>query len=123
MVILEFRNVELDFCLDCRGCWLDRGELALILHGRLETPDDWKLEAGRKSRRRCPRCAGRLREGRLPGTTVDVDLCERNDGIWLDKGELQEIARARASGGRAALISEFCAEVFGQRDKNTTSGG
>ena len=35
----------------------------------------------------------------------------------------QEIARARASGGRAALISEFCAEVFGQRDKNTTSGG
>ena len=41
MFVLEFEQVEIDYCLGCRGVWLDSGELALIgeragvLHGEL----------------------------------------------------------------------------------------
>ena len=51
MVILEYQNVEIDFCVKCHGCWLDKGELGLILNDRMELPDNWTLVAERKSDR------------------------------------------------------------------------
>lgn len=113
MVILEYRNVELDFCVSCEGCWVDKGELGLILHGRMELPNDWTLVAERKGRRRCPRCGSRMREGELAGTGVVVDVCANQHGLWFDKGEIEQVARLKASGGNAAALASFCAEVFG----------
>ena len=31
MLVLELRNVEIDFCAECNGIWLDEGELELLL--------------------------------------------------------------------------------------------
>lgn len=114
MVILEFQGVELDFCLACRGCWLDRGELGLILTGRADIPEDWSVVAKRKTKRRCPRCGGKMHAGLLPGTKVEVDFCEAADGLWFDHGELQSVVEARGAQGRSAAISAFCANVFGK---------
>ena len=33
MVVLELRGVEIDYCLKCKGIWLDKGELELLLEG------------------------------------------------------------------------------------------
>jgi hypothetical protein len=117
MVILEYRNIELDFCPACAGCWLDQGELGLILSGQMDLPEDWYLTGNRKSKRRCPRCGGKMKAGILPGTKVEVDVCDRKHGFWLDKGELQEIAKARSSTGNAATLAEFISGIFGS-DKN-----
>ena len=31
MIVLELDEVEVDYCADCRGVWLDSGELELLL--------------------------------------------------------------------------------------------
>ena len=43
MVILEYQGIELDHCVACGGCWLDAGELGLLLTGTLDAPGDVAL--------------------------------------------------------------------------------
>jgi Zn-finger nucleic acid-binding protein len=118
MVILEYQNVELDFCVTCHGCWLDKGELGLILNGRMELPNDWTLVAERKSSRKCPRCGGRMREGNLAGTGVDVDVCANQHGLWFDRGELHDVVKSRGGAKSAEPLAQFIAEVFAKDDAN-----
>ncbi|OQW97140.1 MAG: hypothetical protein BWK77_02525 [Verrucomicrobia bacterium A1] len=113
MAVLELENVEVDFCFACEGCWLDRGELGLILTGAPDVPEDLNLAGGKKSSRRCPRCNGRMRAGPAPGTDVEVDVCARHHGVWLDKGELQTIARERTGTQRANALADFVSNMFG----------
>ncbi len=37
LVISERRGIEIDYCPDCRGIWLDRGELDKLLEKSRET--------------------------------------------------------------------------------------
>ena len=117
MIILEFNRVELDFCTACQGCWMDRGELGLLLHGTPDLPNDFTLTGERKGERRCPRCFRSMRAGVLPGTHVDVDICGE-DGIWLDQGEAQTIAREKADSAHGSAFVDFVSNVFGGAKKN-----
>jgi len=92
MVVLEFEQVEVDFCLKCRGVWLDGGELELIgeragalqedLLGALESRKGEVVKKGRK--RRCPVC----------------------HGIWFDAGELSAVVRA-AGADEGNILARF----------------
>ena len=117
MIILEFNKIELDFCAACQGCWMDRGELGLLLRGAPDLPDDFNLTGVKKSERRCPRCFHRMRAGVLPGTDVEVDVC-KSDGVWLDKGEAQTIAREKADSAHGTAFVEFVSSVFGGAKNN-----
>jgi len=35
MIVVEYHNIELDYCTTCKGVWFDSGELELLLesHG------------------------------------------------------------------------------------------
>lgn len=114
MAILEYNGVELDFCFSCKGSWLDAGELGLILNGVPDRPDDMKLEKASKGKRRCPRCGSRMLVGLAPATGVEVDACPAGHGVWLDAGELGQVARSRGASERAASVAAFCADVFGK---------
>jgi uncharacterized protein len=115
MIILEFRDVELDFCPSCEGCWLDAGELGLILQGERDLPEDAGSWATSPSRRRCPRCNGKMKCGKAPGTDIEADVCVKRHGMWLDRDELAAIAAARTDNPNAATLGEFCRNVFGQK--------
>jgi uncharacterized protein len=117
MIILEFHQVELDFCLACRGCWMDRGELGLLFHGKPDLPGDFHIESETKSKRRCPRCRKKMRAGILPGTGIEVDVCAP-DGIWLDQDEPQAIAKKTAETERGAVFIEFVSSVFGAEKRD-----
>ena len=109
-------DVTVEQCSTCKGVWLDRGELtALTGHAAadLRIP-----RGGRLSKRRCPRCRKALMSFYYPQTLVAIEMCGRCDGIWLDKGELNEIkvllayardpkarAAAQPRGVKAALLS------------------
>lgn len=113
LIVLEFEGVEIDHCLSCGGAWLDAGELGLILSGR---PDDglataW-IDAGRNGSRPCPLCRDRMAVAALPGSGVEVDVCRRRHGLWLDRGELQRILVATAGDERTARLCAFCAKIF-----------
>ena len=57
MIVLEHNNIEIDFCQNCQGIWLDQGELELLL-GSGPSEDIWaqlnEKVATREQPRRCP---------------------------------------------------------------------
>ncbi len=113
MIILEYKDVEVDFCPHCKGCWLDEGELEQILRGRDDAMHlvDW--DAGRKGVRRCPRCTKKMRILTLPDGGPEIDLCPAACGIWFDKGELRAVARTHLPEGDAADVVKTLTEMFG----------
>jgi Zn-finger nucleic acid-binding protein len=113
MVILEYKGVELDFCLSCRGCWLDWGELGVFLTGRSDPSEDWSLQAERAGRRRCPRCGRQMRVGKLADVSLEVDVCPDRHGVWLDGGELAQIIMARALPEHSSRAQAWLQEVLG----------
>ena len=120
MFVLEFERVEVDYCPECRGVWLDSGELALIgrragvLHGDLLGALEAQKGAGASGKaaaRRCPVCRKRLREVRTRGAEpIVVDRCPRRHGLWFDRGELEGVVRA-AGAEEANVLARFFAEL------------
>lgn len=113
MIILEYKDIEVDFCTQCKGAWLDEGELEQMLHGRDAAINlvDWS--GGRKGDRHCPRCMEKLRVIALPDGGPEIDACAAACGIWFDKGELRAAVRARLPDGEASEILSTLTEMFG----------
>jgi uncharacterized protein len=112
MKLLEFTHhgIRIDQCAHCEGIWLDRGELEQISQAR--KGEIFSLElVGKQVRaeegevlirpeeiarlqnmhyRQCPRCATGLEELRFH--QVQIDHCSKCGGVWLDKGEFEQVA-------------------------------
>ena len=112
MIVVEYRDVELDYCTGCRGVWFDSDELSLLF--KSAGLEDGNLSVGAllsaaecqtlEKTLKCPICARRMRKtalGEAPKVTVDV--CRKGDGLWFDGGEIARLAgqRAGAGGGEA----------------------
>lgn len=126
MIVVEYKDIELDHCLDCGGVWFDAGELALMLqslemaeHGLclaeiIKFPEAMSSE----KKRRCPICGHRMKKtvlGKEPGTLIDV--CDRGDGLWFDGGELAQLLKhlVKSPGkeqNEPQEIINFLGEVF-----------
>lgn len=74
------QEVEINFCQDCRGVWLDEGKLK-----RLSGMD---AQAGRIMK--CSNCSAAMQTKTV--SEVEIDICPKCSGIWLDSGELEKIA-------------------------------
>ncbi len=75
---------------------------------RLRRTKEGETEAALKqaAQMRCPKCGTRLQAHTLHG--VSVDECPACHGMWLQEGELQELARREDEGWIARwLRSEF----------------
>ena len=110
MIILEYNQVEMDYCPSCAGCWLDQGELEILLdvsHPMIDLSAITKAPRGKK---RCPRCRKKMLRENFPNSHIEVDICPRDGGIWLDKGELLEIAQT----GKDNHIIKPLQEFFGR---------
>ncbi len=95
MLVLELAEVEIDYCDDCGGIWLDEGELELLLE---ESEAKERLlnsftraEEISEEKIKCPIC-GRKMEKVFIGDdkNVLIDKCKNQHGLWFDKGELLE---------------------------------
>lgn len=66
-----------------------------------------QAEAARREAlmRACPKCPGKLAKHRITGFVIE--RCDTCEGIWLKKGELDEVLRRRA-GGRLGAFIERC---------------
>jgi len=113
-----FGMVTVDGCAGCGGLWFDHQELNSLARdpsvGLMEVERAFQqplaaVPAGGSMR--CPRCRVELYEFTFPHTPeVRLDACPACKGIWLDDGELQQIAeriaRGRQEPGRAAAEAE-----------------
>ena len=126
MIVIEYNNIELDYCTDCQGVWFDSGELELLLKSCqmediepfldniINSPDTPSSEKKRK----CPICRRKMKKksiGEEP--RLLIDMCGRGDGLWFDGGEINQLINQMAGGTKAARKSgneviSFLEEVF-----------
>jgi Zn-finger nucleic acid-binding protein len=101
----------IDFCARCRGALLPRETFAIVMNKRrawATTPPAEPVPLNRLELHRelaCPTCGGRFETypNFGPGNVV-IDSCTKCDVIWLDFGEMRQIADApgRERGSRHA---------------------
>ncbi len=125
MITLELADVEIDYCTDCSGIWLDSGELEMLL-GEPEKAkqllDSFKIDSdSTESPRKCPICDKKMQKIIIGPSrpTLIIDKCRRGDGLWFDKGEFQDIVN-RAELDKDNKIRKLLADMFGhnQQDSN-----
>lgn len=117
MIILELHEVEIDYCTQCNGIWLDEGELELLCaSGENANQFLRELKSAKKTAeasRKCPICRKKMAKV-LFGENGDimVDKCTKNHGIWFDDGELIQTVEllskeSNQSGAIAALLKDM----------------
>lgn len=147
-VIVEWRGVEVDLCIDGHGLWFDADELQQLFAGgedgsadsdpdalrdRVRALEDRLLALphadGHGDRRACPRCNVRMHHvevasaGKAP---VVLDACPNRDGIWFDDGELEAVLESDAFAGvdgfeeALAFLREFCRPAAQPGDRTAT---
>ncbi len=127
MIVVEFRKIELDYCVGCNGVWFDADELELLL-GALGLSADRLLRplAGKppEEKRRCPRCRAKMEKALIgSGDDVDIDRCRRGHGLWFDGGELDTVVRGLQAPDAAGKVGSFLADVLLAGDREPEKGG
>ncbi|OGO00386.1 MAG: hypothetical protein A2Y58_05800 [Chloroflexi bacterium RBG_13_51_52] len=102
-LIVEYQDIELDYCPVCNGVWFDAGELELLmesagledfrryLEGIIHAPE----VATSEKKRKCPDCNHKMKKTYIDrDKKVLVDVCHVGDGIWFDGGEVHHLVQA-----------------------------
>ena len=92
--------MEVDYCPNCRGMWLDFDELDKLEDMAFDE-DDQKgslVHHQQETAFKCPACGGQLKEFQYRLYDLRLDNCPEKHGFWLDAGEderVLEIMRKR----------------------------
>jgi Zn-finger nucleic acid-binding protein len=91
----KVNDIEIDYCDQCRGVWLNGGELESLTglnpkSSRIMVCSDCEAPMGLK----------RIRD-------VEIDFCPECDAVWLDAGELEKLSGIDPETGEAAPLHEF----------------
>lgn len=120
MITCQLESVEVDHCLECKGIWLDAGELEALLEDPEQAKQvlsSFKLakKTGEKIRK-CPICLKKMEKvlvGQKDSQKM-LDRCKKGDGLWFDKGELLEVL-ATGQFDRDNKVQNLLAEMFADK--------
>lgn len=120
MLIIEYEGIEIDYCVDCHGIWLDEGELEAICewaevpHGHI-TQAALEAQAARRDEKQCPRCASKMDVVRVQhqrdSSVIELDRCPKRHGIWFNPGELQALIQ-HTDDRQEKVLAEFFSSIF-----------
>lgn len=131
MIVIEYHNIELDYCSSCKGAWLDSGELELLLKSQgLEEPKKFfnqminsQEAAASEKKRNCPICGRKMKKTAIGAEPeILIDACRDNHGLWFDGGEIAQLIKHLAGkhppkrDSKEQVIS-FLEEVFGSPEQ------
>lgn len=132
MIVVEYHDIELDYCNKCSGVWFDSGELELMLksQGLEETKAFFdvllnsKESTSAEKKRNCPVCGHKMKKTAIGGQPeILIDLCHDEHGLWFDGGEVAQFVRHLAGelpserDSKGQVIG-FLEEVFGASGQN-----
>lgn len=84
--------VEFERCPNCRGIFLDIGELQMLVRHpdfrMLENAETPHSDEEDKKEASCPRCNVKMESYRRIMGELRLDMCPTCNGLWLDQGEL-----------------------------------
>jgi Zn-finger nucleic acid-binding protein len=125
MIVMELNEIEIDYCLACKGIWLDAGELELLLGEDSLSKrflDSFKVEINSKEKKiKCPICDKKMEKVKVNSIDDDsgskpivVDRCVNNHGLWFDKGELEEVI-TKGTWGKDDKVLAMLKGMFGKK--------
>ncbi|MCC5858840.1 MAG: rhomboid family intramembrane serine protease [Ectothiorhodospiraceae bacterium] len=95
-----FQGEEVDVCDRCSGMWFEHGNLNAVIAAKDDQSDtaDYTASLGRHqgiSPRRCPDCGDSLQTFHLlEDYHLDIDVCRRCDGAWVEKAAASRVAKS-----------------------------
>ena len=130
MIVVEYHDIELDYCTTCQGVWFDYGELELLLDSPglgqvkpfLDSVLDSPVTDSTEKKRKCPICNHTMKKAAVgEQSRIVIDICSREHGLWFDGGEVAHLVKHLA--GKDSLkpdagehVISFVEEVFGGRE-------
>lgn len=126
LFLLNLRGTELDFCAECRGLWLDAGELEAIMTGAgseaTESLAQYLAQEGTRPTGKpylCPRCDRPMNQI-VTKDNLTLERCVH--GIWFDADELQQFLAMSETEGTAGKVAALANDFFTapQQTTNTT---
>ena len=96
MVTEKYGTIDVNRCPTCRGLYLERGKLTLVLRSQLGNEVD-SLNFSASSDQmdqvdaKCWPCGGRPMQSVHGPSGIRVDRCDQCEGLFLDQGELATI--------------------------------
>ena len=126
MVIVEYQEIELDYCTNCKGVWFDSGELELLLAsaGHDDSQEYLNRVTGKpeavttEKKRKCPICTKKMGKTYIDdGGEVLVDICPYEHGIWFDGQEVNQLLKHLAQKSpdkeeSSREVMDFLADIF-----------
>ena len=110
---MVYKDIELDFCPECLGIWFDSEELQLILQGDFNEKRNFEEVTSEEKPKKCPRCSRYMKKAVSKDIkTVLYDVCPVGDGIWFDRGELEQLVERYNELPGAKSFLTWLAEVF-----------
>ncbi len=102
MIVIEYHNIELDYCSSCKGVWFDSGELELLLKSQgleerkafFDSILNSQQAVSPEKKRKCPLCGNKMKKtaiGEQP--RIVIDACRDKHGLWFDGGEVAQLIR------------------------------
>ncbi len=122
LVILELNQIEIDYCTNCHGIWLDNGELELLLQDSVEKDallNSFVVEknSGEKFIK-CPICLKKMEKVSCgTGNKVLLDKCKKNHGLWFNEGELEQVVELGGLDKQDKIIN-LLKEMFAHKLNN-----
>lgn len=123
MIVLELDQIEIDYCTNCEGIWLDGGELELLLEEASEKEavlSSFSVDNSSDEKKiRCPICLKKM-EKVLVGSDkkILIDRCMKHHGLWFNKGELYDVVKLGSLDEENKVLT-FLKEIF----KHKLTGG
>ncbi|AII58588.1 hypothetical protein ASJ33_00325 [Dehalococcoides mccartyi] len=117
MLVVEYREIELDYCPACHGVWFDVGELGLLLNEvNLSTVQKTEeITDSHEAKRHCPICRRKMKKtALLKDPLLITDDCPSGHGMFFDGGEVDQLI-TRLSKDTNQPAVDFLKEVFKAR--------
>jgi len=126
MIDVEYEQIELDYCVKCRGVWFDSNELELLFEKinlqnsglSVSTLISRIDESIPEDKHKCPICKqkmGKVSIGDSP--RIVIDICTNGNGLWFDGGEIIQLIKHASvntgqKDGAEQQVINFLGEVF-----------
>ena len=91
--LLTEQGVEIDYCHECKGIWLDPGEIFYFTRKpkQIQKELDEAIKRATPSERICPRTGEKMQEIKLLNGKLTLDFSPASGGIWFDGAELERL--------------------------------
>jgi len=123
MIVLELDQIEIDYCTECEGIWLDGGELELLLEEVTEKEEllsSFKVDDSSNEKKiHCPICIKKMEKISVGSESkILLDRCKNHHGLWFNKGELFEVVKLSSLDEENKILT-LLKEIF----KHKLTGG